>query len=256
MSDSKNMFSLAGKKAIVVGGAGDLGRSMVAALGEAGAQVVIIARGEKGERYAAAIEERGFDIGSVAADISERAQVDRSFDSAVERLGGSVDILVNAAGLQRRHRCEEFPMDDWAMVLEVNLTALWRYCQLAGRRMIPRGSGKIINIASMLSFFGGYTVPAYAASKGGVAQLTKALANEWAARGINVNAIAPGYMDTKMNENIVNDPGRNAEILERIPARRWGRGEDLKGVVVFLAGPGSDYINGAIIPVDGGYLGR
>ncbi len=256
MSDVKNMFDLTEKKAIVVGGAGDLGRSVSAALCEAGAGVVIIARGEKGEQYAAFLRARGFDADCVAADVSDRAQVDQSFYSAVERLDGSVDILVNAAGLQRRHRCEEFPMSDWEMVLEVNLTALWRYCQLAGRRMIPRRSGKIINIASMLSYFGGYTVPAYAASKGGVAQLTKALSNEWAGKGLNINAIAPGYMDTKMNKNIVSDPRRNSEILQRIPAQRWGKGDDLKGVVVFLAGPGSNYINGAIIPVDGGYLGR
>ena len=146
-------------------------------------------------------------------------------------------------------------MDDWDAVLNINLSAVFRLCQLAGRLFLKQKSGKIINIASMLSFFGGYTVPAYAASKGGVAQLTKALSNEWAGKGINVNAIAPGYMDTQMNTGLIADEARNAQITARIPARRWGTPEDMKGTAVFLASPASDYLNGAVIPVDGGYLG-
>jgi len=163
---------------------------------------------------------------------------------------------VNNAGVQRRNKCEDFLINDWEAVLQVNLTAVFRLCQLAGRKMLEQGGGKIINLASMLSYFGGYTVPAYAASKGGVAQLTKALSNEWAGRGIQVNAIAPGYMATDMNEALIRDEGRSREILGRIPAGRWGTPEDMKGIVVFLASGASDYISGAVIPVDGGYLGK
>ncbi|HAE22241.1 MAG TPA: 2-deoxy-D-gluconate 3-dehydrogenase, partial [Spirochaetaceae bacterium] len=153
-------------------------------------------------------------------------------------------------------RCEDFSLEDWDEVLNVNLSAVFQGCQLAGRLMLAQGGGKIINLASMLSFFGGFTVPAYAASKGGVAQLTKALANEWAGRGINVNAIAPGYMDTDMNARLLADEKRRAEISARIPAGRWGTGADMKGLVVFLASKASDYVHGAIIPLDGGYLSR
>ena len=173
----------------------------------------------------------------------------------MELLGGHLDILVNGAGIQRRHFCEEFPIEDWDAVLEVNLTATFDLCQMAGQQFIRQNSkGKIINIASMLSFFGGYTVPAYAASKGGVAQLTKALSNEWTGKGINVNAIAPGYMATEMNTALLNDEGRNTEILGRIPAHRWGTPDDMKGLCIFLASDASDYIAGAVIPCDGGYL--
>ena len=162
---------------------------------------------------------------------------------------------MNCAGIQRRKPCLDFTIEDWDDVVEVNLTAVFRLCQLAGRIMAEQGKGKIINVASALSFFGGYTVPAYAASKGGVAQLTKALSNEWAGLGINVNAIAPGYMDTPMNVALINDPVRNGKILARIPAGRWGKPEDLQGVAVFLASEASNYLSGAVIPVDGGYLG-
>ena len=141
-------------------------------------------------------------------------------------------------------------------MLDVNLNAVFRLCQLAGRHMLANGSGKIINVASMLSFFGGFTVPAYAAAKGGVAQLTKALSNEWAGRGVCVNAIAPGYMATDLNTALINDASRNAEILARIPAGRWGCDKDMQGIAVFLASAASDYVSGAVIPVDGGYLAR
>lgn len=174
----------------------------------------------------------------------------------MELLGGGIDILLNNAGVQRRSRCEDFALEDWDAVINVNLNAVFVLCQLAGRKMLAQGGGKIINLASMLSFFGGFTVPAYAASKGGVAQLTKALSNEWAGRNIQVNAIAPGYMATEMNTALMGDEGRSTEILGRIPARRWGTPEDMKGIAVFLASPASDYVNGAVIPVDGGYLAK
>lgn len=147
-------------------------------------------------------------------------------------------------------------MEDWKTVTQVNLDSVFVLCQLAGQHMLKNGKGKIINIASLLSFFGGFTVPAYAAAKGGVAQLTKALSNEWASRGININAIAPGYMATEMNTALIEDEGRSKEILSRIPAGRWGTPEDIMGTAIFLASDASDYLNGAIIPVDGGYLGR
>ena len=163
---------------------------------------------------------------------------------------------MNNSGMIRRHKSEEYPLEDWDMVINLNLNTVFQLCQLAGKVMLKQGSGKIINIASMLSFFGGYTVPAYSASKGGVAQLTKALANEWSGKNVQVNAIAPGYMATDINQALMDDAGRSHEILSRIPAGRWGTPEDMKGIVVFLASAASDYVNGAIIPVDGAYLAR
>ena len=250
-----NLFDLTGKRAIVVGGAGDLGRSMLEGLVQYGAKAVVIGRGDRTRDLAAELTAKGYSVSAVYADISQEEQIQSSFREALDVLGG-VDILVNAAGIQRRHKCEEFPLSDWDDVLNVNLTATFRYCQLAAEQMLPAGYGKIINVASLLSFFGGFTVPAYAASKGGVMQLTMALSNEWAGRGVNVNAIAPGYMDTKLNTAIVNDPVRSHEILSRIPQHRWGTGQDLVGATVFLASAASDYVNGIVLPVDGGYLGR
>ena len=188
--------------------------------------------------------------------MSVREELNNSFEVAVEKLGGSLDIMINAAGIASRTKSEDSPTKDWDRVIEVNLSAVFFLCQLAGKIMLKQKSGKIINIASMLSFFGGYTVAAYAASKGGVAQITKALSNEWARYGININAIAPGYMNTSLNKNLINDPVRNKEILDRIPAGRWGLPEDMKGIAIFLSSKASDYLNGAVIPVDGGYLGR
>lgn len=250
------MFDLTGKKAIVVGGAGDLGVCMMEALTEAGAQAVVIDLSDSIYTISESFQKKGLFVYPVKADISKRDQISVSYKEALKLLDGRVDILVNSAGIQRRHESEIFPEKDWDDVLAINLSAMFFYCQLAANTMIPQGSGKIINIASMQSFFGGITIPAYAASKGGVAQLTKALCNDWAAKGINVNAIAPGYMNTKLNTALVNDPVRTAETLARIPQKRWGTGNDLKGIVVFLASAASDYINGAVIPADGGYLGR
>ena len=241
---------------MIIGGAGDLGQYMLSALAKAGAQCVVVGRGDRTREVSNRLNEEGLKVSPVFAEFADRDQIVRSFQEALEILNGKLDILVNAAGIQRRHFSENFPLEDWDDVLEINLTVTFRYCQLAASHMMGSGGGKIINVASLLSFFGGYTVPAYAASKGGVAQLTKALANEWASKGINVNAVAPGYMDTKLNTALVNDPVRSKEILSRIPQHRWGTGEDMEGVTVFLASAASDYVNGAIIPVDGGYLGR
>jgi 2-deoxy-D-gluconate 3-dehydrogenase len=249
-------FDLSGKKAIVTGGSRGLGKAMAEALCEAGAEVVIIASSASAQKAAEQLNQSGYRAYAVQADLSDREKIPSAFEKSVGLLGGRLDILVNAAGIQRRNRCEDFTLDDWDSVIRVNLSAVFQLCQLAGRIMLKQGGGKIINVASMLSFFGGFTVPAYAASKGGVAQLTKALSNEWAGRGININAVAPGYMATEMNEKLIQDKKRNAEILGRIPAGRWGTPEDMKGITVFLASSASDYLNGAVIPVDGGYLGK
>lgn len=251
-----NIFSLENKTAIVTGGNRGLGRGIAKGLAEAGAKVVIMASSDSVFRTADELSADGLSVQPVKCDLSNEGNIKNGFSEAVALLGGKLDILVNNAGIQRRSKCEEFPLSDWDDVLNVNLRSVFILCQLAGRHMIPNGGGKIINLASMLSFFGGYTVPAYAASKGGVAQLTKALSNEWASKGINVNAIAPGYMATEMNTRLIEDSSRNAEILSRIPAGRWGKPEDMAGTAVFLASSASDYLSGAIIPVDGGYLSK
>ncbi len=251
-----NLFDLTGKKAIVTGGGRGLGKGMAEGLCEAGAEVVLIGSSDNVVHAADEFKKKGFKAYAVKGNLADENSIVNIFDESVAKLGGKVDILINNAGVQRRHKSEEFPLDDWNIVLQVNLNAVFTLCQLAGRKMIEQGYGKIVNMASMLSFFGGYTVPAYAASKGGVAQLTKALANEWSSKNVHVNAIAPGYMATEMNTNLINDDKRNKEILERIPIGRWGTPEDMKGLAVFLSSPASDYINGAIIPVDGGYLSR
>lgn len=197
------------------------------------------------------------------AELSDRAAVKEIIPSVVKQ-GFKPDILVNCAGIQRRHPSEKFPDEDWDDVINVNLTSVFTLCREFGAYLLSRDAsefptgrrGSVINVASLLSFQGGFTVPAYAASKGGVAQLTKALSNEWAAKGINVNAIAPGYIDTDMNVALINDPNRFQSISSRIPAGRWGKPEDFKGVVIFLASEASAYVSGEIVTVDGGWMGR
>jgi 2-deoxy-D-gluconate 3-dehydrogenase len=250
-----NLFDLSGKKVIITGACNGLGRGMAEGLHEAGAEVAIIDISDKVGEAAAEIGKTGAKAYGLQGNLGDRNILNGIFGKAVDTLGGDVDILVNCAGIQRRNPCEKFSLKDWDDVLEINLSVVFQMCQLAGRIMIAKGKGKIINVASMLSFFGGYTVPAYAASKGGVAQLTKAFSNEWAVKGVNVNAIAPGFMATSMNTALINNEDRNTKILARIPAGRWGTPEDVKGVVVFLASEASNYLNGAVIPVDGGYLG-
>lgn len=252
-----NLFDLTGKTAIVTGGNRGLGIGMAEGLCEAGAKVAIWASSESVYKAAQELNDKYNNVIGVQVDLGDSKAVEKAFKETVEKLGGSLDILVNNAGVQRRNHCEDFTREDWDFVLNVNLNAVFQMCQLAGRQMISQGrGGKIINLASMLSYFGGFTVPAYAASKGAVAQLTKALCNEWASKGICVNAIAPGYMATEMNSKLIEDPERNKEISNRIPIHRWGTKDDVKGITIFLASSASDYINGAIIPVDGGYLVR
>ena len=251
-----DLFDIQGRKAIVTGGTRGLGYGMAEGLMQAGAETVIIGSSERTQTVAAEFRSRGFHCHGIQADLGVRAQRVAAFDKAVELLGG-LDILINAAGIQRRAPCEAFPTEDWDKVLEVNLTAPFELSRMAAREYLKKEMpyGKIINIASVLSFFGGYTVPAYAAAKGGVAQFSKDMCNELAGRGINVNCVAPGYMATEMNTALLDPENpRYQQITERIPAGRWGKPEDMKGIAVFLSSHASDYINGAVIPVDGGYL--
>lgn len=250
-----DLFDLTGKKGIVTGAAQGLAYSMAEGLMEQGAEITIIDLSDRTNEVVQGFRNRGYACHGLQADLSKLDSIEDFFDKAVACMEG-LDIIINAAGVQRRYKSEEFPDEDWKMVLDVNLNSVWKLCQMSGRYFLQHGGGKIINIASMLSFLGGYTVAAYAASKGGVAQITKALSNEWANKNININALAPGYMATALNTGILNDPVRNKEILDRIPAKRWGKPEDMKGAAIFLASRASDYLNGAIIPVDGGFLSR
>jgi 2-deoxy-D-gluconate 3-dehydrogenase len=247
-------FDISGKKALVGGGAGDLGSAIVTALNSAGVEVVVLdCIGNLDEWIAARRVEGNPPITGVRVDLLDRQDLLRGFHQALEILG-DIDILVNCQGIQRRYPVEEFPLEVWDDVIEINLTSVFNLSQLTAREMLARGKGKIINIASMQSFNGGVNIPAYAASKGGVAILTKSFANAWASRGINVNAIAPGYFDTKMTAGVKNNPTRYEQILARIPAGRWGLPDDICGPLLFLASPASDYVNGVILPVDGGML--
>ncbi len=249
-------FRLDGKVALVTGARQGLGQALALALAEAGADIAALDKGDVTETDArvAGLKRRFLPI---PCDLRESAPAD--LQRVVERVAaelGRLDILVNNAGIIRRTPAVDFSEADWDDVLQVNLKAVFFLSQAAARIMLARGGGKIINIASMLSFQGGILIPSYTASKSGVAGITRALANEWAARGINVNAIAPGYMATDNTAALRADAKRSASILDRIPVGRWGTPDDLKGAAVFLASSASDYLHGAIIPVDGGWLTR
>jgi len=249
-------FSLKGKNALVTGSRAGLGAGMAVGLAQAGANVVVNGSTSEGiDAVCDAVAGCGVKAIRAVADVSSAQACEELVERTVSELG-SIDILVNNAGIIRRSPAAEYSAQDWSQVLEINLNAVFRLSQLAGRRMLAQGSGKIVNIASLLSFQGGVFVPAYAASKGAVAQLTKALANEWAAKGVNVNAIAPGYMETNNTRALRADPVRSRQILERIPAGRWGTPEDLAAAAVFLASPASDYMHGHVLVVDGGWMAR
>jgi 2-dehydro-3-deoxy-D-gluconate 5-dehydrogenase len=248
-------FNLRGKNALVTGSSRGLGAGMAIALAEAGANVAVHEWAEKPAATAEALRKIGVKHAALVGDVRQADVCYRLIDETVEAFG-SIDILVNNAGTIRRAPAEDYSESDWADVLETNLTAVFRLSQRAGRHMLRQGSGKIVSVASLLAFQGGIYVPAYAAAKGGVAQLTKALANEWGSKGINVNAIAPGYMSTDNTAALRSDPERAAQILQRIPAGRWGFPEDLAGTVVFLASAASNYVNGHVLVVDGGWLAR
>ena len=249
-------FRLDGKIALVTGASGGLGQAIAVALAEAGAGVMCHSRSDTGaDETVAAISRSGRTARSVSGDMSEKSVPKRIVEATIDELGG-IDILINNAGMIRRAPAVDFSEDDWSTVIEVNLSSVFRMSQAAGRHMIEKGSGKIISIASLLSFQGGITVPAYTASKSGVAGLTRALANEWAKHNINVNAIAPGYMSTNNTTALRADETRNRQILERIPAGRWGQPDDLDGAAVFLSSEASRYLHGHMLVVDGGWMAR
>jgi 2-deoxy-D-gluconate 3-dehydrogenase len=249
-------FSLAGKRALVTGAGRGIGKSYALALADAGADVAVLDRAGAADA-AAEIAALGRATHPIEVDLlkSGPGELDNVIQQVVDALGG-IDILVNNAGIIRRAPAEQHSATDWDEVIQINLTAVFFLSQAAGRRMLAAGGGSIINVASMLSFQGGINVPSYTASKHGVAGVTRALANEWAGRGVTVNAIAPGYIATDNTAQLRADETRSAEILGRIPAGRWGAPDDLRGIVVFLASDAARYVNGAIIPVDGGWLAR
>ncbi|GGF83673.1 2-dehydro-3-deoxy-D-gluconate 5-dehydrogenase KduD [Paenibacillus aceti] len=249
-----NLFDLTGKTALVTGAASGLGQGIALGLAEAGADVVC-ASYSTSEETVKAINGMGRKASDLVVDLSEHSILQQTFDKALE-LTGHVDILVNNAGIIRRTPAKDHSEKDWFDVIDLNLSTVFLLSQIAGRHMIERGSGKIINICSMLSYQGGINVPGYTASKHGVAGLTKAFANEWADKGLQVNGIAPGYMATDNTAQIRADEDRNASITERIPAGRWGTPKDVQGPAVFLASSASDYLNGHVLCVDGGWMAR
>jgi 2-dehydro-3-deoxy-D-gluconate 5-dehydrogenase len=248
-------FRLDSKVALVTGASRGIGAAIAVALAEAGADVACHGNSRAADATAERVAAGGRRAVALRAELAD-PKAPEELIAATLREFGRIDVLVNNAGMIRRAPAVDYSEADWNTVLSVNLTSTFRLCQLAGAHMLERGKGKIVNIASLLSFQGGITVPAYAAAKGAVAQLTKALSNEWAARGVNVNAIAPGYIRTDNTAALQSDPNRNRQILERIPAGRWGEPEDLASAAVFLSAPASDYVSGHILVVDGGWLGR
>ena len=258
MENKTVSFDFNGKNVLVTGASRGIGKAIARAFAESGATVYITARRDSINGVAKELNSAGFcgKVIPLTADLSSPSERARLVTECLARCDGQLDILVNNAGMQIRHPAEEFPLDDFERVLNVNLNAVFDLSVRIGRTMVERKYGKIVNLASMLSYFGGITVPAYAASKGGVAQLTKALSNDWAKYGVNVNAVAPGYMDTEMNEAIIHDPKRYQEIVSRIPAGYFGAPEAIAGTVLFLCSDAAAYISGAVIPVDGGYLAR
>ena len=247
-------FDLTGKVAVVTGANTGIGQGIAIALAQAGADIALVGR-TPAEDTAQKVRDTGRKAARISADLSTIAPIQNVVDSAVTELGG-LDILVNNAGIIRRGGAIDFTEDDWDAVVDTNLKSVFFLCQAAARHMASNGGGKIINIASMLSFQGGIRVASYTASKSGVAGLTKLLANEWASKNINVNAIAPGYIATNNTAALQADETRNRQVLERIPAGRWGRPDDLGGAAVFLASSASDYVQGHILAVDGGWLAR
>lgn len=248
------LFDLSGKVAIVTGGNKGLGQGIALALAEAGADIAVVSTRPESETVEA-VKALGRRAIHIAADLTSTEPIPHIASTTLSQLGG-LDILVNNAGMIRRADSVDFTEADWDAVIDLNLKSAFFLAQAAGRHMIAQGSGKIINIASMLSFQGGIRVPSYTASKSGIAGITKLLANEWAAKGVNVNAIAPGYMATDNTAALQADEARNKSILERIPAGRWGTPSDMAGAAVFLASKASDYVNGITLPVDGGWLAR
>jgi 2-deoxy-D-gluconate 3-dehydrogenase len=249
-------FRIDGKNALVTGSTRGLGAAIAVALAEAGANVALHGTASEGDAHCEQIRRLGRKSLYVGGDVADPKLCSELIAKSIAGLG-SLDILVNNAGSIRRAPAAEYPQAFWDELIAIDLSSVFRLSQMAGQHMLQRGGGgKILNIASVLAFQGGILVPAYAAAKGGVAQLTKALANEWSSKGINVNAIAPGYMETDNTEALRQDPGRSQDILRRIPAARWGKPADLAGAAVYLCSPASDYVHGHVLVVDGGWLAR
>ena len=252
---SMELFNLEGRKALVTGASRGIGRACALGLARAGADVALVSRSQALTAVAAEIEKLGRRALVLQEDLTRPDTADKVVEAAVRELG-RLDILVNNAGTTRRAPAESFTDEDWDEVLELNLNAVFRLCRAAGRVMLDQGYGKIVNVASLMSFQGGITIAAYTASKAGVAGLTRALANEWAGRNITVNALAPGYVRTEVTAPLQNDPVRCRQILERIPQGRWAEPEDMVGAVIFLASEASRYVQGHLLVVDGGWLSR
>ncbi|PCH35126.1 NAD(P)-binding protein [Wolfiporia cocos MD-104 SS10] len=254
---SLDLFSLAGHNALITGATRGIGAACAIALAEAGANICLVQRpGTTNNSTRDAIATLGRTVKVVECDLSDLEAVKSIFPQALDAMGGEIHVLVNCAGIQRRSPAVQFPEGDWDDVINVNLKSVWLLSQAAGQHMVPRRRGKIINFCSLLTFQGGLTVPAYAAAKGALGQLTKALSNEWSKDNVQVNGICPGYIATDMNERLLQDPVRLRQISERIPAGRWGEPRDFAGPVVFLASKASQYICGELLVVDGGWMGR
>jgi 2-deoxy-D-gluconate 3-dehydrogenase len=250
-----HLFDISGRVALVTGGRSGLGLAMSEGLVAAGAKLAVVDLSTDCDQLRRRVEAHQGEMAFFQADLADRAQRSTVVDRVVEHFG-RLDILVNCAGIQHRQPAMEFDLDRWDAVISLMLTGVFELCQQAAKVMERQGGGKIINIASLAAFQGAWTVPAYTAAKHGVAGLTKALANEWAAKNIHVNAIAPGYFDTEMCAAILRDPLREPQIRSRIPAGRWGQPEDLVGPLLFLAGDASNYVDGHVLVVDGGWMGR
>jgi 2-dehydro-3-deoxy-D-gluconate 5-dehydrogenase len=252
---TNNLFDISGRVALVTGGRRGLGLAMCEGLASAGAKLACVGSAAECDELRRRIEPFGTELLYLQADLADRSQRTGLVDRVVERFG-RLDILVNGAGIQHRQPAVEFDLDRWDTIVSLMLSAVFELSQQAARAMLRHGGGKIINIASVCSFQGGWTIPAYTAAKHGVVGLTKALANEWASKNIHVNAIAPGYFDTEMCAGIVNDPVREPQIRARIPAGRWGQPADLVGPLLFLASDAANYVDGHVLLVDGGWMGR
>ncbi|KAF9450625.1 putative 2-deoxy-D-gluconate 3-dehydrogenase [Macrolepiota fuliginosa MF-IS2] len=255
-----SLFDLHGHNVLITGATRGIGAACAIALAEAGANICLVQRpptdGVENKGTYDAIIARNASATIIHCNLEDLDQVRDLFPRALEAMGGNIHVLVNCAGIQRRHPAVAFPETDWDDVIDVNLKVCWILSQAAGQHMVPLRRGKIINVCSLLTFQGGLTVPAYAAAKGALGQLTKALSNEWSQHNVQVNGICPGYIATDMNEKLLQDPVRLRQISERIPAGRWGEPKDFAGPIVFLASRASQYVCGELLVVDGGWMGR
>ncbi len=252
----RNILDLTGKKALVTGGSRGIGYRLAQALHDAGAEIVIFYNSTCHDGLAERMQGDGPAVHAIQCDVSDRRTLEQGVSAAAEALGGRIDILINAAGINRRYWLEDFPAEEWDAVINTNLNAAVYCTQLVGKYMLAQRYGRVINLASMNSFVAGKRVGAYVASKGAIAQITKAFANEWGDRGIRVNAIAPGYIKTDMTAALQQDETSYKDILGRIPEGRWGTPDNLVGPVLLLVSDAADYVNGIVMPIDGGYLAR